>query len=158
MTTTTPTLGPTRSKHPWTHLLRAGLLAGIVAGVANTVIFFVARAMGAMPQDVGVGPAELPMTLPPIAVLGLVAAVAAVLLFGVLRRRTVRAVPVFLGLAAFVLILAAVPPLMIEGAPLGMVVALELMHVTVAASVIWTVLQLDGGQRTNGARPSGKAA
>lgn len=132
------------SRTAWGDLTRAGLLAGVVAGVANTALYYLARTLGAMPHDVGVGPAALPMTLLPIVALGLVSALAAAMIYGLLTRVTGRPRAVFGWLSAAVLLLAAIPPALIEGAPLGMIVTLELMHLVVAAAMLWGLLRAEG--------------
>lgn len=130
---------PTRSV-PWAGIWRAGIVAALVAAVANAVVFLVARGVGAMPSDV-ITPAGRPITLGPVLFLSIFPAIVAAALYGVLLRFTRRATPIFLAVAALVFIVYAVLPLGIEGAPTGMVIALELMHVFVALPVVALLLR-----------------
>jgi hypothetical protein len=45
---------PTRTAAPASRVLRAGVISGVVAGVANVIIFFVAKALG-VPFEVKAG-------------------------------------------------------------------------------------------------------
>lgn len=124
----------------WGRLLGAGLLAGVLAGTLNALIYLAARSLGAMPQDVLVGPAQQPMSLFPVVSLTVIAALIGAALFGVLSSVTRRATTLFLGIAGLVLALSFLPPFTI-GAPMGMALALNLMHVVAAAVTVFLVLQ-----------------
>ena len=126
----------------WGRLALAGLLSGLAAGLINTVLYSAARWLGAMPQDVGVGPAALPMTVLPIVSLGLVSAVAGAVLFDVLLRVARRPVRALAWISGLVLLSAAIPPFRISGAPIGMIVALQVMHLVAAATVLGALLRL----------------
>jgi hypothetical protein len=119
-------------------LLWAAPLAGIVAAACNAVLWLVARALGAMPQDLIVNDVG-PITVGPVMAFSFVPALFAGVLLALLARVTRRPLRVFTVVAAVVLVLSFVTPFSIAGAPLGMVLALEVMHV-VAAVVIVVVL------------------
>ena len=119
----------------WGRLVPAGLLAAFVAAAANAVVYLVASAAGAMPQDVvvnGQGPIVLPMVAT-MSVLGALAGAGVYALVGRFARRPVR---VFRVVAAVALVLSFVGPFTIPGAPAAMVATLLLMHVVAAAVVV----------------------
>ena len=76
------------------------------------------------------------MTLGMVVGSTLVPALLAGVVFALLGRFTRRPVRSFVVLATVLLVLSFVTPLTIAGAPLSMVVALELMHVVAAVVVV----------------------
>ena len=119
----------------WGRLAPAGLLAALVAAAANAIVYLVAAASGAIPQDVvvnGQGPITLPMVVT-ASVFGAVAATVVYALVGLFARRPVR---VFRVVAAVALVLSFVPPFTIPGAPAAMIATLLLMHVIAAAGIV----------------------
>ncbi len=120
-------------------VLWAGPLAAVAAAVANAVVYFVASALGAMPQDVIVEDSG-PVTLEPVIFASVIGAVGAVVVFAIVallvRQRPIR---VFNVVATVALVLSFYTPFTIPGAPAAMVATLLLMHV-VAAVVIVGVL------------------
>lgn len=119
----------------WSRLVPAGLLAVLVAAAANAVVYLVAAAAGAMPQDVvvnGQGPITLPMVVA-TSVFGAVAGTAVYALVGRFARRPVR---VFRVVAAVALVLSFAGPFTIPGAPAAMVTTLLLMHAVAAAVIV----------------------
>lgn len=117
-------------------LLWAGPLAGIMAAAINAVIWLVARGVGAMPQDVIIPNSGTPLTLGPVVILSFVPALFAAVFLAVLGRFTRRAFAIFAVIAVIVLVLSFYTPFTIPGVPIGMVLALELMHVVAAVVVV----------------------
>lgn len=117
------------------HLLWAGPLAAISAAVANAVLYFVASALGMMPQDV-VLQGSGPITLAPVIVSSIIGAVGAVMVFTIVALLTRRPIRTFRIVAAVLLVLSFATPLTIPGAPLSMILALELMHVVAAVIIV----------------------
>jgi hypothetical protein len=115
-------------------LLWAGPLAAVSAAVANAVVYFVASALGTMPQDFVVQGSG-PITLAPVVVSSLIGAAGAAVIFTIVALLTRRPIRTFRVVAAVVLALSFATPLTIPGAPLSMILTLELMHV-VAAVII----------------------
>ncbi|QIN79711.1 hypothetical protein GBA65_15545 [Rubrobacter marinus] len=118
-------------------LLIYGVVAGVAAAVANAVVYLLASALGAMPQDVVAN--GQPITLGAVATSSFVPAILAALLLALLGRFTRRPVSIFRIVAVVLLVVSFVTPFSIPGAPIAMIVALLLMHV-VAAAVIVAVL------------------
>lgn len=119
----------------WNRLIPVGLLAALVAAIANAVVYLVASAAGAMPQDLvvnGQGPIMLPMVAA-MSTLGAVAGACVYALTGRFARRPVRS---FRIMAAVALVLSFVGPSTIPGAPMAMVATLLLMHVVTAVVVV----------------------
>jgi Family of unknown function (DUF6069) len=123
-------------------LLWVGPLAAVLAAVANTVVYFVAYGLGAMPRDVVVEGSG-PVTLGPVVFASVVGAVAAVVVLAVvalLARR--RPIWVFRIVAAVALVLSFYTPFTIPGAPVAMVTTLLLMHVVAAVVVVGVLTTL----------------
>jgi len=109
-------------------------LAAVSAAVANAVVYFVASALGAMPQDFVVQGSG-PITLAPVVFSSLIGAAGATVVFAIVALLARRPIRTFRIVAAVVLVLSFATPLTIPGAPLSMILTLELMHV-VAAVII----------------------
>lgn len=119
----------------WGRLVPVGLLAALVAAVANAVVYLVAASAGAMPQEIVVN-GQGPITLPVVVALSAQGAVAATIAYALVGRFARRPVRVFRVVAAVVLVLSLVPPFTITGAPISMILALELMHVVAAVVIV----------------------
>ena len=120
-------------------LLGYGAVAGVVAAVLNAVVYLVASALGAIPSDVEVGNTGGPLPLGAVVVFSFVPAILAAGLLALLGRWIRRPIRVFVVLAVVVFVLSLYTPFSIPGAPVAMILALELMHL-VAAVVIVGVL------------------
>ncbi|MCA1717439.1 MAG: DUF6069 family protein [Actinobacteria bacterium] len=116
-------------------LLWAGPLAAVSAAVANAVVYFVASALGTMPQDFVVQGSG-PITLAPVVVSSLIGAAGAAVIFTIVALLTRRPIRTFRVVAAVVLALSFATPLTIPGAPLSMILTLELMHVVAAVIIV----------------------
>jgi hypothetical protein len=126
-------------------LWKTGLVAGVLAAALNAAIFAFAVSVGVFPSltfqpEFGAG-----MSVEPILLVSLVGALAGVGAFALLRSRVERPVSLFLRIAAVVLLLSFAAPFAIPGtAPLQAVV-LNVMHLVVAATVVWAVLRVNNG-------------
>ena len=119
----------------WGRLVLVALLAAVAAAAANALVYLVSAAAGAMPQDVVVN-GRGPITLPVVAALSAQGAVAGAVVYGLIDRFARRPVRVFRVVAAVALVLSLAGPFTIAGAPIPMILALELMHVVAAAVVV----------------------
>ena len=120
-------------------LLRGGIIAAVLAVVANLVVYAVARGL----FDVSFvmryeGPDASPGRLPVgwVVVVSVVAAVVATALVWVLGRVSSRALTVFRIVAAVVLVASLGGPLTVEDASTSTRVALGVMHVVTAAAIV----------------------
>ncbi|MDQ3285246.1 MAG: DUF6069 family protein [Actinomycetota bacterium] len=119
-------------------LLWATPLAAAAAAFANAVVYFVASALGAMPQDFVVQGSG-PITLAPVVLSSFIGTAGAAVVFTVVALLSQRPIRTFRIVAAVVLVLSFATPLTISGAPLSLILTLELMHV-VAAVIITGML------------------
>ena len=123
----------------------AGLLAALVAAAANAVVYLVAAAAGAMPQDIVVN-GQGPIALPVVATMSAFGAVAGTVVYALVGRFTRRPVRVFRVVADVALVLSFAGPFTIPGAPAAMIATLLLMHVVAAAVVVGLLTTLARGK------------
>ena len=116
-------------------LLWVGPLAAAAAAVANAVVYLVASALGAMPQDIVVN-GQGPITLPVVAAMSAQGAVVGAVVYALVGWFARRPVRVFRIVAAVALVLSFVTPFTIPGAPGAMVAVLLLMHVVAALIIV----------------------
>ena len=119
-------------------LLWATPLAAVAATVGNAVLYFIASALGAMPQDFVVQDSG-PITVTPVVLSSLIGTAGAAVVFAIVALLSRWPIRTFRIVAAVVLVLSFATPLTIPGAPLSMILTLELMHV-VAAVIITGML------------------
>ena len=119
-------------KLPW-----VALLAALTAAVANALVYFAASGLGFIPQSILVPTpsGEHPLTVAPVAVSSLVGAIGAAIVFAIIGLFARRPVRLFRVVATVVLVLSFATPLTIPGAPVAMILSLEVMHV-----VAWAVI------------------
>jgi hypothetical protein len=122
-------------------LVRAGLLAALVAAATNAAVYLVATAAGAMPQDVVVN-GQGPITLPMVVTMSVLGAIGGTVVYALIGRFARRPVRVFRVVAAVALVLSFGGPFSIAGAPAAMIVTLLLMHVVAAAVVVGSLTTL----------------
>jgi uncharacterized membrane protein YphA (DoxX/SURF4 family) len=122
----------------------AGPLAAIVASIANLVIYVIAVAAGVSMLVPGPDPSlpPQPLPIPAVVLFSAIPALVAAGLLALLGRFTARPIRIFLIIAAVVLVLSFIPPLLIP-ISLGLKITFEIMHI-VAAAVIVGVLTLYG--------------
>jgi hypothetical protein len=122
-------------------LWKTGLGAAAPAAVINAVVFALAVAVGVFPSltfqpDVGAQ-----MSVEPVLLVSVVGALAGVGAFALLRRRVARPVPIFLWVAATVLLLSFAAPFAMPGTGLMQALVLNAMHAVVAGLVVWAMLR-----------------
>jgi hypothetical protein len=120
-----------------TRLALAGAIAILAAIAVDTVIYLVARAIDAIPDDL---PTEAESVgIPAIITVCILTIAVATIALGLFARFSTYPVKNFTILAAIVLFTSLSAPRGIDGAPTSMVVTLLLMHV-VTAVIAWWVL------------------
>ena len=133
---------------PTSRILLAGLAAGVLAAIANTIVRIIAVSVQT------VDPVFLPLTWGPPAVFSIIGAIGATLVFWIISRTARRPVTTFTRVAIVTLVVSLVPnlfmlqagsPMNMPGTTVGTVAALIVMHI-VAAAVIITVLNRAGAQ------------
>jgi hypothetical protein len=106
--------------------------------VANAGLYFVGSAMGAYPADV-VMPDGNPMSIVPVMMSTVIGTLLATIAFGLMRRFTSAAVPGFRILAGLVVVAIAYAPFAaIQNVSMSMGILLNVMHVVVASSAVWS--------------------
>ena len=123
-------------KQPWFSFVRLGFLAGLVAAVINAVLFFIGSSMGAFPPTVIIPNSGQPLTLVPVLVSSILPAILAGLLLALLNRFTKQPLRIVNIIAVVFLMLSFAGPFSIPGAPISMIVFLNLMHVVVVGAVL----------------------
>jgi hypothetical protein len=119
-------------------LLKAGLLGGATAAVANLVLYAVARALFAVSfiiPDMAAPGQTMSLPIPMIAIASVGPALLAALLLWLLGRFFVRPLRIFQGISAVLLLLSLAPPMTLE-ADLATRIVLTLMHVVAAAAIV----------------------
>jgi hypothetical protein len=114
----------------------ASLLAGLGAVVANVLVFFIVSAAGAIPDTVLIPGMNQPITVMPVILNSFVPTILAAVLLALLNRFTRRPVRSFRIIAAVLLLLSFANPFTLPGAPLSMILALDLMHIVAAAIIV----------------------
>jgi hypothetical protein len=122
----------------WKRLPLAVLLAAATAAVANSLIYFAASALGFIPESVLIPTAggESPLTVGMVVITSVIGAVGAAIVFagiGIFSRHPVK---LFRIVAVVVLVLSFATPLTIPGAPVSMVLSMEVMHVAAWAMIV----------------------
>lgn len=121
----------------WTRLAWAALLAAFTAAVANVLVYFVASALGFIPQSILISTAGggSSLTVGMVATASVVGAFGAAIVFAVIGVFSRRPVRLFRTVALVVLVLSFATPLTVPGAPIAMILSMEIMHV-----VAWAVI------------------
>ena len=112
----------------------AAPLAAAAAALANAVVYGIAETAGALPDSVLVESptGREPLGLSAVLFASAMGAVGAAVVFALVGWFSRRPIRTFRLVAAMVLVLSFATPLTIPGAPLSMVLTLELMHVVAA--------------------------
>ena len=115
----------------------AALLAGIVAAIINSILFFVFHATGVITDSVMIQNNQ-PLTIIPVIIFSLVPSLLAGVVFYLLCRYTKRGYSIFVIIALILLIVSfANPFIAIQDIPVGMGVVLNIMHIIVVGSILY---------------------
>jgi hypothetical protein len=118
-----------------TSILRGGLTGAAIAAAANAIIYFVAKAAGALPETVLIPNSGKPIMLVPVIIASIVPAVIATLIFWALVRFTKSPKKIFIAIAVLVFVATAGGPFSIPDVPMNMVIALDIMHLVAAVGI-----------------------
>jgi len=126
-------------------LRRAALHAAAIASAANAAFYLATSQFGFFPQWVLIPGANAPITLTRVIVATALCVAAAVGVYGWMRRRFRDPARTFRWTALVILLLSFTqPPLVLQDAPLRMLLALDVLHV-IAAAVVLKVLRVGAG-------------
>ena len=115
---------------------RNGGMAIVVAAVANALLYLIGAALGWMPDTV-LTPMGQPITVVPVIASTVIALVVATIVYSILNRFTANPNRWFTIVAVIVLLVSAVSPLQLPGAPTMMIVLLEVMHLVAGVAAIY---------------------
>jgi Family of unknown function (DUF6069) len=122
--------------------VQAGLVGGVIAAIINLVLYFLGNAINGGPMLVkppGVTTIQgVPWFM--VIVMSVLPGVIAGALYGLLARFTARPSTIFLVIAAIIFILFFINPL-VAAQNVTTIIVLEIMHLVVAASVIWFIFR-----------------
>ncbi len=124
-------------KVAWERLPWVGLLAALTAAVTNALVYFAASGLGLISQGVLLPSPNggAPLTVSQVAVTSVIGAVGATIVYAIIGLFARRPVRMFRIVATVVLVLSfLMPATQIPGAPVAMILSLEVMHV-----VAWAV-------------------
>jgi uncharacterized membrane protein len=115
---------------------RKGTTAAVIAAIVNGVLFFVGSAAGAFPATV-ITPMGTPITLAAVLISSVVGILVGTLGYTILNWLTANPNRWFTILAVIVLILFAYNPFTLAGAPMLMIVFLEIMHLVAGGAILY---------------------
>ena len=116
----------------------AGVMAAAAAAVINVILFFIFHGAGILTDTIFVMPNQ-PLTFIPIIISSVVPTLIASLVFFLLEKFTKKGFMIFSILSVILLLLSFVNPFMIVGVTTGYALALDFMHLIVAASVLFFI-------------------
>jgi hypothetical protein len=119
---------------------RNGLIAIVVAVVGNAVLYFIGAALGWIPNTVLTEMGQ-PITIVLVVASTIVALVVATIVYSILNRFTSNPNRWFMIIAVIVLVVSAMRPLSLPGAPVMMIVVLEVMHLVAGIAAIYFLPQ-----------------
>ena len=118
-------------------IITAAAVAGVISAVVNSILYFIFHATGVIPDDVYVQENQ-PLTLLPVVISSFVPSLLAGIVFYLFCRYTKNGFRYFSILAIILLFLSFANPFMaIKNIPLGMGIALSVMHIVVVASLLY---------------------
>ena len=122
---------------------RNGIIAAIAVAVINALIYLLGAATGNMPQDV-LTPLGMPITLTTMIVASIVPLLLGTFAYMILTRFTAKSLAnrIFVMVSILLLIFMAISPLQLAGAPIGMVVILEVVHLIAGGALIYALTRV----------------
>jgi len=121
---------------------RPGLRAGLISSVVNSVIYIGAALAGVFPYIMKIDPTEPGMTVFAVVLVSMVAAMAGLGAWKLMERSTDRPFRSYLWLAGVVLVLSFAAPYVVPGTTSAQAFVQNVLHVVVAAAVLWEVRKL----------------
>jgi uncharacterized membrane protein YvlD (DUF360 family) len=115
----------------------AAAIAGVTAAIINSILYFLFLATGLISNSVFVQDGQ-PITVLPVIISSLIPSLLAGVVFYLLSRYTTNGYRIFSIIAIILLVISFANPFMaIEGVPLKMAIALNVMHIVVVASLLY---------------------
>jgi hypothetical protein len=129
---------PARSGSLWRSMLRVGLVSSAV----NAAIYVGAALAGVFPHIMKMDPTEPGLTVLAVVLVSMVATLAAMGVWALVARRAERPVRSYARIAGVVLVLSFAAPYAVPGTTAAQAWVQNLLHVVVAAAVLWEVRRL----------------
>jgi hypothetical protein len=126
------------SKPSFGAVLRAGVIGGVVGTVINVVLYYLGAAFGWFPESV-ILPTGGPLQVSNVLIISVAGTIGAIIVYALLNRFVNDPNRWFAIIVIVVLALMAFSPFSIPGAPMGMIVMLEIMHL-VLGGALWYCL------------------
>lgn len=120
----------------------AAPVAGVAAAIANALVYFIAHAMGAIPDEGVIPTADQPITVVPVLIASFFPAIFAGALLAILALVTEKAIKVFIFISTLLLVLSFYMPFTIPEAFGSMILVLNLMHVVAAVVIVGLLIKL----------------
>lgn len=131
MSSTINTIKPTTGA-----IWRNGGIAALVATIVNAILYYAGRGIGAFPLDF-ITPMGQPITIVTVVLMTVVTILGGALLYRLLVRFTANPNRWFIIATIIVFVLFLPGPITLAGAPVSMMIILELMHVVTAGAAIY---------------------
>jgi len=128
----------TTSKTGFIKIIVYALAASAVATAANVILYFISKSAGFLPDNALIPNQSKPITLLPVIFSSIVPSIIAGLVMAITHRFAKNSKKIFNTIAVSLLIMSFANPFFIPGVPMMMAIMLNLMHVTVAGSLIYT--------------------
>lgn len=116
---------------------RTGLRAGLVSSLVNSLIYIGAALANVFPTIIKLDPTEPGLTVFAVIFVSMVTSFAAMGVWKLVTRWTERPFTVYAWLAAIVLLVSFAAPYAISGTTAAQAWVQNLLHVVVAAAVLW---------------------
>lgn len=119
--------------------MAASLIAGILAALTNSILFFIFQKATIITDDIFVGP-NMPMSVLPIIITSVMPTIIAGFVFFLLEKYTNNGFKIFTILSIIILIFSFSNPfIMIPGVTLSYGLALCVMHIVVVAFLLYFI-------------------
>ncbi|MDQ3540725.1 MAG: DUF6069 family protein [Chloroflexota bacterium] len=115
-------------------IVRAGIIAVITAVVANVIVYLIARAVEAIPDDLPSGAEEI--GIPAVIFSCVLTITVATVAFWLFNRFSENPVRNFVILSGIVFVTSLTGPFTIDGASVGLITSLLVMHAVAAGVVV----------------------
>jgi hypothetical protein len=119
-------------------VVRAGVIGGVIGIVINVVLYYIGAALGWFPETV-ILPTGTPLQVTNVLLISVAGTIGAIVVYALLNRFVNDPNRWFAIIVIVVLALMAFTPFSIPGAPMGMIVMLEIMHL-VLGGALWYCL------------------
>lgn len=128
-----------KNKLSFLAVLKAGGLAAVASAVINAALYYLFHATGLIRDDIMIQPG-LPLTVIPVLISSVLPSLVAVLIYYLFERFTRRGYLLFSVVSLVLLAVSFLNPfLLIPGVTTGYALALNLMHIVVAAAVLYFI-------------------